>query len=88
MCALVLEQQKSGRQVIRYGLDSECELRCSITYRHEGPVDELHPLYPLLALVDRVLGRGVVRRPASWASAARLKRDEADEENRELLDEQ
>ena len=51
MCALALAQQQSGRQVVIYGLESECELAGSLSDRNKGLVDELHPFYPLLALV-------------------------------------
>ena len=48
-CALVLEQQKAGRQAVMYGLEMHRELWGSITHRNNGPVDEDHPVHSLLS---------------------------------------
>ena len=52
VCALTLEQQKSGRQVVIYGLESERELWGSISDRNKGSIDREHPFYPLMALIS------------------------------------
>ena len=53
VCALALEQQKSGRHVILYGLEMEKSLWGDLSPRNTPGGEPDHPLMPLKELIDK-----------------------------------